>query len=331
VSRLEGKKVLVTGADGFIGSHLVERLVKEGAKVRALAQYNSFGSYGWLDSVEPQLLDDVERVHGDVRDFDHMLTLLGQCDTVYHLAALIAIPYSYKAVESYVETNIRGTLNVLTAAARSNVYKVVSTSTSEVYGTPSTIPITLDHPLQAQSPYAASKIAADQMCLAYGASFGQNVCVLRPFNTYGPRQSLRAVIPSILLQMLSGSENIEIGSTTTERDFSFVADTVDGFIKIGVVETEPGEVIQLGTGSKVSIGEVVELCRKITGCQAPLLETQERLRPEKSEVRVLLADASSAHERLEWRPSVELVDGLRATSEWLASTARVGEPTRFVE
>jgi NAD dependent epimerase/dehydratase len=318
VSDLQGVPVLVTGADGFIGSHLVERLVTEGADVRALCIYNSQGSHGWLDAVAPEVVEHVDVRLGDVRDSGQMRDLAEDRALLLHLAALIAIPYSYVAPRSFVETNIGGTLNVL-EAARATGARVINTSTSEVYGTPDDIPIRETHPLKGQSPYAASKIAADKLCEAYALSFDTAVATLRPFNTFGPRQSLRAVIPTVLAQLLAGADRIHLGSLSPRRDFTFVADTVDGFVRAAVADLAPGEVVQLGTGETVSIGELVDLCQQIVGTEAEVTTDEARVRPAGSEVEVLLSDPSMAAERLGWRPTTSLVDGLRRTSEWLSA------------
>jgi NAD dependent epimerase/dehydratase len=318
VSDLQGVPVLVTGADGFIGSHLVERLVTEGADVRALCIYNSQGSHGWLDAVAPEVVEHVDVRLGDVRDSGQVRDLAEDRALLLHLAALIAIPYSYVAPRSFVETNIGGTLNVL-EAARATGARVINTSTSEVYGTPDDIPIRETHPLKGQSPYAASKIAADKLCEAYALSFDTAVATLRPFNTFGPRQSLRAVIPTVLAQLLAGADRIHLGSLSPRRDFTFVADTVDGFVRAAVADLAPGEVVQLGTGETVSIGELVDLCQQIVGTEAEVTTDEARVRPAGSEVEVLLSDPSMAAERLGWRPTTSLVDGLRRTSEWLSA------------
>jgi NAD dependent epimerase/dehydratase len=318
VSDLQGVPVLVTGADGFIGSHLVERLVTEGADVRALCIYNSQGSHGWLDAVAPEVVEHVDVRLGDVRDSGQVRDLAEDRALLLHLAALIAIPYSYVAPRSFVETNIGGTLNVL-EAARATGARVINTSTSEVYGTPDDIPIRETHPLKGQSPYAASKIAADKLCEAYALSFDTAVATLRPFNTFGPRQSLRAVIPTVLAQLLAGADRIHLGSLSPRRDFTFVADTVDGFVRAAVADLAPGEVVQLGTGETVSIGELVDLCQQIVGTEAQVTTDEARVRPAGSEVEVLLSDPSMAAERLGWRPTTSLVDGLRRTSEWLSA------------
>lgn len=313
---LDGRRVVVTGADGFIGSHLVERLLDEGAEVRALCLYNSEGSLGWLDSLPPERLASVDSHLGDIRDAGFVRSLVAGQDIVLHLAALIAIPYSYLAPRSFVDTNIGGTLNVL-EAVRSEGCRMINTSTSEVYGTPDEVPIRESHPLKGQSPYSASKIGADKLCEAYALSFETQVATLRPFNTYGPRQSLRAVIPTVLAQLLTGAETIKLGSLTPCRDFTFVNDTVDGFVKAAIANLGPGEVVQLGTGVAVSIGDLVELCKEVVGSNAAVVTEDERIRPAASEVEVLQSDPSRARDRLGWVPRQELKSGVESTARWL--------------
>jgi UDP-glucose 4-epimerase len=314
---LAGAPVLVTGADGFIGSHLVERLVAEGARVRAFCIYTSRGSAGWLDEIDPAVRAALDIRFGDIRDARFVERATEGIEVVFHLAALIAIPYSYVAPRSYVETNVIGTLNVLEGVRRHGTARMVNTSTSEVYGTPEHVPITEAHPLRGQSPYSASKIGADKMCESYALSFGTPVTTLRPFNTFGPRQSARAVIPTVLSQLLAGADELRLGDVTPKRDFTFVTDTADGFVRAAVADLEPGTTIQLGTGRTVSIGEVVELCRSVTGSSARIITDEQRLRPEGSEVQVLLSDPARAAAELGWRPTVSLEDGLAATAEWL--------------
>ena len=297
--------------------------------MRAMALYNSWGSSGWLDALPRDVLNFVDVQHADVRDSSRTSTLTDGCDLVIHLAALVAIPYSYIAAESFVQTNVIGTLNVLEAARSANVQKVIVASTSEVYGTPETTPILEAHPLKAQSPYAATKIAADQLAMSFSASFGLNVAIVRPFNTYGPRQSLRAVIPTVLAQMIAGKEEVSLGSLHTLRDFVFVADTVDGFVRMAVTDTAPGEVVQLGTGKAVSIADVVKLCRDITDSNASIVESAERIRPEASEVQVLLADPAKASLLLDWEPRVDLQVGLKATADWIREKPYAVDPARF--
>ncbi len=309
-------RALVTGADGFIGSHLVERLLLEQVEVTALCLYNSNGSIGWLDEISG-VRDRVDIRLGDVRDPEFVDQVVREHSTVFHLAALIAIPYSYLAPRSFVETNVIGTLNVLEALRRNPGIRMINTSTSEVYGTPKSTPINENHAIQPQSPYAASKASADDLCRAYAASFDVDVLTLRPFNTYGPRQSLRAVIPTILLQMLSGASEIRLGSLHPRRDFTFVEDTVDGFIRIARADVNRGTTIQLGTGTSVSIGEVVELCRDITGSSAVVTVDDERIRPATSEVQVLLSDPTRAGEVLGWSPRTDLRSGLEHLASWL--------------
>jgi NAD dependent epimerase/dehydratase len=318
---LKGKTVLVTGSDGFIGSNVVERLVADGARVKAFCLYNSNGSTGWLDesdTFKAAVRDgQAEVVLGDIRDPEHVSASVEGVDVVLHLAALIAIPFSYVAPRSYVETNIIGTLNVLEAVRRHGTPRMVNTSTSEVYGTPEEVPITEHHPLRGQSPYSATKIGADKMCESYALSFETPVMTLRPFNTFGPRQSTRAVIPTVLAQMLTGAEQIRLGDITPKRDFTFVTDTADGFVRAALSDVAPGTTIQLGTGRTVSVGEVVELCKKVTGSSAEIVTESERIRPEGSEVQVLLSDPSNANAVLGWAPTVSLEEGLAATAEWL--------------
>ncbi len=316
-----GRTVLVTGADGFIGSHVVERLLAEGASVRAFCLYTSNGTLGWLDesaafaaAVES---GQAEAVLGDIRDPEHVSSTVEGVDAVLHLAALIAIPFSYVAPRSYVETNVIGTLNVLEAVRRHGTPRMVNTSTSEVYGTPEEVPITEAHPLRGQSPYSATKIGADKMCESYALSFETPVMTLRPFNTYGPRQSTRAVIPTVLSQLLAGAREIRLGDTTPKRDFTFVTDTAEGFLRAATADVAPGATIQLGTGRTVSVGEVVDLCRSVVGSDAEIVTESERIRPEGSEVQVLLSDPSRAAAQLGWRPSVELEEGLTRTADWL--------------
>lgn len=315
---IKGKTVVVTGADGFIGSHVTQRLIAEGANVRALCVYNSNGSYGWLDDLSPAERDAVDLQLGDIRDAEFVSDLVKGSDVVLHLAALIAIPYSYQAPRSYVETNVVGTLNVLEGVRRHGVGRLVNTSTSEVYGTPKTVPITIENELRGQSPYSATKIAADKLCEAWASSFETPVMVLRPFNTYGPRQSARAVIPTVLQQMVGGAEKIHLGSLTPRRDFTFVTDTADGFFKAATADIPlQGQVIQLGTGHDVTIGELVEMSAKVTGSTAEIITQDERVRPEASEVMRLLSDPSQALAELGWAPQVSLEEGLRQTAEWI--------------
>ena len=324
-----GKKVLVTGADGFIGSHLVERLVHEGAEVRAFCFYNSTGSCGWLDGVEPDIRAAIDFRLGDIRDARLTEMACEGVDTVFHLAALIAIPYSYRAPESFIDTNVKGTLNVLEGVRRAECRRMVNTSTSEVYGTPAHIPILETHALQGQSPYSASKIAADKLCEAYHCSFGVPVVTLRPFNTYGPRQSARAVLPTILSQLLAGVTEVRLGRLDPRRDLTFVSDTVNGFLLAANTEGVDGEVIQLGTGQAVSIGDLFEAACSVLGVKArPLIET-ERLRPVSSEVMVLLSDPGKARKELGWEATISLEDGLRRTAQWMEANIHLYDASRY--
>ena len=309
-----GKKILVTGAGGFIGSHLTERLVELGADVSALVRYTSTGTWGWLD--RSPLKDQINVTLGDIRDQDAVLRLMDGVDIVFHLAALIGIPYSYHAPLSYVRTNIEGTVNILQSAMRCNVERVLQTSTSEVYGSARTVPISEEHPLQGQSPYSASKIGADKIAESFYLSFNLPVVIVRPFNTFGPRQSARAVIPTIITQALRESA-ISLGNIEPTRDLNYVADTVEGFIKAAEAPNAIGEVINLGTGHEVSIGKLAETILSMMGKRLPVLSENTRIRPKGSEVDRLCADNTKAKEILGWEPKYTLEDGLQRTIEWL--------------
>lgn len=313
------EKVLVTGAGGFIGSHLCQALVRRGATVRAMTQYNSRHGLGWLDSLPRETLDSMETVRGDIRDAAFVRRALGGCGAVFHLAALISIPYSYQAPESYVDTNVKGTLNVLQAALDLGTPKVVQTSTSEVYGTARFVPITEEHPLRAQSPYAASKIGADQLALSFHDAFGLPVTVVRPFNTYGPRQPARAVIPTIISQIASGMRTIRLGSLHPTRDFCFVTDTAEGFLAVSQAPEAVGEVVNLGTGFEVSIGRTAECIAEVMGVEVTVEQDPQRVRPSRSEVERLCADNSKCARLTGWRPHYSGPEGLR---RGLAETAR---------
>jgi NAD dependent epimerase/dehydratase len=318
------KKVLVTGAGGFIGSHLTERLVSCGAQTRALIHYNSSSSWGWLEQSPHK--DEIEIVQGDIRDADSLQSALNGCDVVFHLAALIAIPYSYQAPLSYVRTNVEGTLNVLQAALKESVERVVHTSTSEVYGSARTVPINEAHPLQGQSPYSASKIGADKIAESFHLSFGLPVVTVRPFNTFGPRQSARAVIPTIVTQALA-DEPIRLGSLEPTRDLNYVADTVAGFIKAAESPNAVGETVNLGTGREISIGDLARTILGSMGKELPIVTDDNRIRPERSEVDRLCADAGKARELLGWRPEYSLEMGLEQTISWIEQNSerfRVG-------
>ncbi len=306
--------VLVTGAGGFIGSHLTEKLVKQGHKVRAFIRYNSRNSWGWLESSEVK--DDIEVYSGDIRDYDSVRASLNGIDVIFHLAALIGIPYSYRSPLAYIKTNIEGTYNVCQAAREAGVTRLIHTSTSEVYGTAQYVPIDENHPLQAQSPYAASKIGADQLALSFYRSFGLPVTVIRPFNTYGPRQSARAVIPTIITQLLRGHEEIKLGNLTPTRDFNFVEDTVNGFITAGLSPYTIGEVINIGSGREISIGELAALLGKLIGVEVRIQDDPARYRPEASEVERLCCNNNKARELTGWQPKYSLTDGLKITIEW---------------
>ena len=305
----------MTGADGFIGSHLVETLVGAGYSVRALCQYNSFSSWGWLD--ESPCRKDIEVVLGDVRDPAQMRLVSKGIDTVFHLAALIAIPYSYQAPSSYVDTNVQGTLNVLQAALDTGVRRVIHTSTSEVYGTARFVPISEEHPLQAQSPYSATKIAADALAFSYFSSFELPVTIARPFNTYGPRQSARAVIPAVISLLLAGSRKLKLGSITPTRDFNFVLDTCAGFLALAACDAAIGQTVNIGSGGEISIGDTVELIARILEVDVEIECDEQRLRPAASEVERLCCDNRRIQALTGHKPAHDLESGLRATIDWL--------------
>ena len=318
-------KVLVTGADGFIGSHLTEALVRQGYKVRAFTLYNSFNSWGWLDHCAADVKGQFEVFSGDIRDPHGVKEAMKGCDAVLHLAALIAIPYSYHSPDTYVDTNIKGTLNVLQAARELDVQRVLHTSTSEVYGTARFVPITEAHPLQGQSPYSATKIAADQLAYSFYASFGLPVVTVRPFNTYGPRQSARAVIPSIITQLASGKQKIQLGAISPTRDFNFVTDTVNGFIAALRSNAGLGEVVNLGSNFEISIGDTVQLIGEAMGVDVEVVTDEARIRPDNSEVHRLWADNSKARELFGWQPMYAgregFKRGLTETASWFEQPA----------
>ena len=305
------KRILVTGADGFIGSHLTEALVSLGFQVRAFVLYNSFSSWGWLDHVDAQVREAIEIFAGDIRDPNGVRKAMEGCEEVFHLAALIAIPFSYHSPDTYVDTNVKGTLNVLQAARDLGIRRIVHTSTSEVYGTARFVPITEEHPLQGQSPYSATKIAADQLAYSFYAAFNVPIVIARPFNTYGPRQSARAVIPTIIGQIASGSRLLKIGAVHPTRDFSHVADTVAAFIAAMSSEEGVGEVVNFGSNFEISIGDTAHLIAELMGVDVELKMDSDRLRPEKSEVERLWADNEKAKRLLGWAPSFSGVDGFR--------------------
>ena len=316
------EKILVTGADGFIGSHLTEQLVREGYDVKAFVLYNSFNSWGWLDESPADIKKELEVFAGDIRDAHGVKTAMEGCDAVLNLAALIAIPYSYHSPDTYVDTNVKGALNVVQAARELGIEKVVQTSTSEVYGTAQFVPITEEHPLQGQSPYSASKIGADQIALSFYRSFGTPVALIRPFNTYGPRQSARAVIPTIITQLLNGKRKIKLGALSPTRDFNYVKDTVQGFISVMNSPKSIGEVINIGSNFEVSIGDTAKIIAEAMDVEIEIETDEVRLRPEKSEVNRLWADNSKAKELLGWEPKYGGRDGfkrgLKETIDWFA-------------
>lgn len=318
----ERRKVLVTGADGFIGSHLVEMLVRYGADVVALSQYNSFNDWGWLEDVD--LSKNVKVVCGDIRDPHFCRSIVQGVDTVFHLAALIAIPYSYVAPESYVSTNILGSLNLVQAARDLGVTRFIHTSTSEVYGTARYVPINEEHPLQPQSPYSASKIAADAMVMSYFLSFGTPVTIARPFNTYGPRQSARAVIPTVITQLLSGKDRLHLGSLHPTRDFNYVEDTCRGFIELAACPEAVGKTVNIGSNFEISVGETVALIQEILGTNVPIETDDQRLRPERSEVERLWCDNTKIQELTGFRPGIGMRAGLERTVDWLRQPKHLG-------
>lgn len=324
------KKVFVTGADGFIGSHLVEELVRNGADVRAMVYYNSWNERGWLRDVAPSVLDNVELFLGDIRDAERVRDGVRGCDYVFHLSSLIAIPYSYEAPRAYVETNVSGALNVLQACRDSeSLTRLVHVSTSEVYGSAQQVPIPESHPLVGQSPYSASKIGADKMAESYHLSFGLPVVTARPFNTFGPRQTARAVIPTIASQLLAGCKELRLGTLTPTRDFNFVTDTVRGMMALGLCQAAEGQVVNIGSGEEWSIGRTVELLCELAGCEVEIVTEQARIRPEKSEVNRLLADNSLIHKLTDWRSEVPFREGLAQTLAWIGRNLEHFDTARY--
>jgi len=307
-------KVLVTGADGFIGSHLAEALLKEGHQVRALAQYNSFNYWGWLEDIEP--IDNLEVVTGDVRDPNYCREICKDIDIVFHLAALIAIPYSYVAPDSYVDTNVKGSLNICQAARDSGVKRILVTSTSEVYGTARYVPIDEKHPLQPQSPYSASKIGADAIAMSFYNAFKLPITIVRPFNTYGPRQSARAVIPTIISQIAGGMKEIKLGDLTPTRDFNYVEDTCRGFIKLAKCEQAIGETVNIGSNYEISIKDTLDLIKDIMQSDVRFITDEQRIRPDNSEVFRLWCDNSKIRELTGFAPKYSIREGLEKTVEW---------------
>jgi dTDP-glucose 4,6-dehydratase len=311
------KKALVTGADGFIGSHLVEKLIKKGEKVKAFVYYNSFNSWGWLDTFPKELLDEIEIFAGDIRDPNGVRAAMKEVDEVFHLAALIAIPFSYHSPDSYVDTNIKGTLNVLQAARDLGTKRILVTSTSEVYGTAQYVPIDEKHPFQGQSPYSATKIGADRLAESFYRSFEMPITIVRPFNTYGPRQSARAVIPTVITQLLSGMTEIKLGSLTPTRDFNYVKDTAQGFIDIARSDKTIGQEINIATQQEISIGELAQELIDQINPKARIICDEQRLRPEKSEVNRLLGSNEKIRKLTAWEPRYSLKEGLAETIAFL--------------
>jgi NAD dependent epimerase/dehydratase len=307
-------KALITGADGFIGSHLTEILVKEGYQVKALSQYNSFNNWGWLEHVDCR--NAMEVLSGDVRDPHYCKHITRDIDIIFHLAALIAIPYSYVAPDSYVDTNIKGTLNICQAALENGVKRVIHTSTSEVYGTAQYVPIDEKHPLQAQSPYSASKIAADAMAMSFYNAFNLPLTIARPFNTYGPRQSARAVIPTIISQIANGKKQIKLGDVSPTRDFNYVTDTCRGFLALAHCDQAIGETVNIGSNSEISVGETLNLIRELMNSDVEFITDEQRIRPEKSEVFRLWCDNSKIRDLTGFEPQYSIREGLKATIEW---------------
>lgn len=323
---LKGKKVLITGAEGFIGSHLTERLVELGADVTALVQYNSFNNWGWIDTFDKEILNSIRVETGDIRELDGMNRIIKGQEVVFHLAALIAIPYSYLSPMAYVRTNVEGTTNVLEACRNHDVQKIIHTSTSETYGTALYVPIDEKHPMQGQSPYSASKIGADKMAESFYRSFNMPIATLRPFNTYGPRQSARAVIPTIISQILAGKNEIKLGSLTPTRDFNFVKDTAEAFVKVAESDKTIGEVINAGSNYEISIGDTVKKIIDILGKDVKIICDDERIRPEKSEVNRLWADNTKIKELTGWAPKYSIDDGLAETVKWIKENMKYYKP-----
>lgn len=323
------KKILVTGADGFIGSHLTEELVRSGKRVKAFVHYNSFGSWGWLDTLSEAVKGEIEVFSGDVRDPNGVRDAVKGVDIVYHLAALIGIPYSYHSPDSYVDTNIKGTLNILQAARVFETSRVIVTSTSEVYGTAQYVPIDEKHPFQGQSPYSATKIGADRLAESFWRSFKLPITIVRPFNTYGPRQSARAVIPTIISQLLSGAREVKLGSLTPTRDFNYVKDTVAGFMAIAASEKAVGDEINIASGQEISIGELAKILISQIDPQAEIICEEQRIRPENSEVNRLLGCNKKIKLLTGWEARYSLEEGLAETIEWIRSNLK-GYKTKIV-
>jgi len=317
-------KVLVTGSEGFIGSHLTELLVEKGFEVKAFVRYNFKNNWGWLE--ESKYKNDIEIYTGDVRDFDSVYDAMKDVDVVFHLAALIGIPYSYISPLAYIKTNTEGTYNILESGRKLNLKRIIHTSTSEIYGTAQYVPIDEKHPYNPQSPYAASKAAADHLALSYYRSFGTPVTIIRPFNTYGPRQSARAVIPTIISQILAGKKQIKLGNLSPTRDLNYVKDIANGFITVGLHENTVGDVYNLGTGQEISIGDLAEKIIELTGKKVEIIEDTQRIRPEKSEVERLLSNAEKAKKTTGWKPKYTLEEGLKETTDWIKNNLHHYKP-----
>ncbi len=326
---MKSKKIFITGADGFIGSHLVERLIFQGHEVKALAQYNSFNNYGWLEDLDSKAKNNFEKHLGDIRDFSQISNLMKGCDIVFHLASLIGIPYSYIAPQSYIDTNITGTLNVIQSARDNEITKIIHTSTSEVYGTAQFVPINEKHPLNGQSPYSASKIAADQIAYSFYSSYKTPISICRPFNTYGPRQSMRAVIPNIIIQLINGNTKVKLGNINTTRDFNYIKDTVSGFISIMENEESIGEVFNIGSNYEIAISDVFKIISKKMKLDVEVEVDKNRIRPALSEVERLWADNSKAIEYLRWRPEYNEFSGfergIEETLNWFSNPANISK------
>lgn len=328
---LNGRTALVTGADGFIGSHLVETLVRAGCNVRAFIYYNSWNSLGWLADIDAKLLSKVTLLPGDISDAERVRQAVEGCEYVFHLSSLIGIPYSYEAPRSYVDTNITGALNVLEACRSSKtLIRMVNTSTSEVYGTAQKVPIPETHPLVGQSPYSATKIGADKLAESFFLSFGLPVVTARPFNTFGPRQTARAVIPTIASQLLAGVKVLKIGALTPTRDFNYVQDTVDGMVALALCKAAEGEVVNIGTGEEWSIEIAAKILMEITGCEVPIACDEQRIRPANSEVNRLIADNSKLRSLTDWEPSVSFRVGLEITCEWIGRNLSHFRPEQYL-
>ena len=319
---LMGKNILVTGGEGFIGSHLCEELIKSGARVTSLVQYNSFNSWGWIDTLEDDIKKDIRVCTGDIREYDSISKIIKGQDVVFHLAALIAIPYSYQSPMAYVRTNVEGTTNVLEACRHNDVQKIIHTSTSETYGSALYVPIDEKHPMQGQSPYSASKIGADKIAESFYTSFNLPIATIRPFNTYGPRQSARAVIPTIISQLLAGKTQIKLGSLSPTRDFNYVKDTAKAFVEVAKSDKTIGEVINSGSNNEISIENLVKLIIEICDKKAQIICEEERIRPEKSEVSRLWADNTKILSLTDWKPSYTLREGLTETVSWIESNMK---------